>query len=450
MNLPTIRTAICVASILAAGCGKKGPPLAPFARVPATVGEVTTQRVGDDVFVSFKVPTANVDGQQPADLGSLEIYAITATSAPDTDEQRKLATLVATLPVRPILPVLPPAPDGVGVPPLPLPPGIDRAVPAVMREALTAEMRVAVPLPPKRGTVVPLESPDEEPVLGPLIMPAPTQLARRYYFVVGVSPRGRKARASTAVAVPLEAASSAPGAPQIVVGETGLTLSWLPPVDARSSAFAVLPPPPPPVVVPPGNASPATLKPPPVPLVAKSLGFQSEATTYNLFEVPSAPLVEDPFAILLPTALTPLPLAVTGHLIPAVTFGVERCFVVRPVDKLAGATVMGPASPQTCVTPADTFPPAAPRSLAAIAGAGVISLIWEPNIESDLAGYLVLRGEAPGDTLRAITPEPVVATTFRDTTARAGTHYVYVVVAVDRATPQNVSVQSNRVEETAR
>ena len=96
MNLPTIRTAICVASILAAGCGKKGPPLAPFARVPATVGEVTTQRVGDDVFVSFKVPTANVDGQQPADLGSLEIYAITATSAPDTDEQRKLATLVAT------------------------------------------------------------------------------------------------------------------------------------------------------------------------------------------------------------------------------------------------------------------------------------------------------------------------------------------------------------------
>ena len=132
------------------------------------------------------------------------------------------------------------------------------------------------------------------------------------------------------------------------------------------------------------------------------------------------------------------------------TFGVERCFVVRPVDKLAGATVMGPASPQTCVTPADTFPPAAPRSLAAIAGAGVISLIWEPNIESDLAGYLVLRGEAPGDTLRAITPEPVVATTFRDTTARAGTHYVYVVVAVDRATPQNVSAQSNRVEETAR
>jgi len=166
--------------------------------------------------------------------------------------------------------------------------------------------------------------------------------------------------------------------------------------------------------------------------------------------VPATAAPEDPFAIAVPAALTPLPLAVTEHVIKGVTFGVERCFVVRPVEKIAGAVVMGPASPRTCVTPADTFPPAAPRSLAAIAGEGVISLIWEPNSESDLAGYLVLRGDAPGDTLRAITPEPVAATTYRDTTARAGARYVYVVVAVDRASPRNVSTQSNRVEETAR
>ena len=78
----------------------------------------------------------------------------------------------------------------------------------------------------------------------------------------------------------------------------------------------------------------------------------------------------------------------------------ERCFIVRPVDQVFGATVIGPASPRTCVTPPDTFPPAAPRSLAAIAGSGVINLIWDANTESDLAGYLVLRGDAPGDTLQ--------------------------------------------------
>lgn len=443
--------AIAALVIVAAACGQKGPPLAPFVRVPAVVTTVTAQRIGDDVFVSFPVPTANVDGQQPADIGSLEVYAITATSPPETDEHRKLATLVATLPVRPIPPELPPAPAGVEVPPIPALPGIDRVAPAVVRETLTAEKRTAVALPLEEGTSEPVGSPDEEVIVGPLIAPAPADLPRRYYFVVGVSPRGRKAPASAPIAVPLDAASSAPAAPLVTFTETAMTVTWSPSADARSSAFAV---PRAPAVTPAaGNASPANVTPraPVTPLLpAKSLGFQSEATTYHLFEVPATAAPEDPFAIAVPTALTPQPVAATEHVIAGVTFGVERCFVVRPVERIVETVVIGPASPRTCVTPADTFPPAAPRSLAAIAGEGVISLIWDPNGERDLAGYLVLRGDAPGDTLRAITPEPVVATTFRDTTARAGTRYVYVVVAVDRATPQNVSAQSNRVEETAR
>lgn len=450
-----------MAVLLVAACGKKGPPLAPLVRVPATVDTVTAQRIGDDVYVSFPVPKANVDGQQPADIGSLEVYAITATSPPETDEQRQLATLVATLPVQPILPPSATTPSPAvatggkpsEVPPLPAPPGVDRAVPAVVRETLTDDSRVAVVLPPKPGFRPPLVALDQDPVVGPLVAPATVELPRRFYFVIGVSPRGRKSPASVPVAVPLESVSSAPGAPAVVVTETAMTITWSPSPDARSGAFLL----PPPVVTPPvaaaANVTPSTvpLPKPPLPLLtAKSLGFQSEATTYHLFEVLPPAEPDNPFAVALPVGLTPLPLAVTTHAIADVTFGEERCFVVRPVDKLADVVVMGPASPPTCVTPVDTFPPAAPTSLAAIAGEGVISLIWEPNTEADLAGYLVLRGDAPGDTLRAITPEPVTATTYRDTTARAGARYVYVVVAVDRATPQNVSPQSNRVEESAR
>lgn len=433
--------------VVFAGCGKKGPPLAPFVRVPAVVADVTALRLGDDVYLSFPVPAANVDGQQPADIAALEVYAITATSPPETEEQRELATLIATLPVRPILPAMPPPPAGVELPAVPLPPGIDRGAPAVVRETLTPEARVPVELPPREGVVAPLASPDEEALVGPLVAPAPSQQPRRYYFVIGVSPRGRKAPASVPVPVPLDPASRAPGAPQVTFTETDLTIKWAPSPDARSAAFAEPPPAAAPV---PASANATPAAPPLPPLPAKSLGFQSEATTYHLFEVPAGSVPEDPFALAVPAALTPQPLAVTEHVIKGLAFGVERCFVVRPVEKMGGAIVMGPASPKTCVTPADTFPPAAPRSLAAIAGDGVISLIWEPNTESDLAGYLVLRGDAPGDTLRAITPAPVAATTYRDTTARAGARYVYVVVAVDRATPQNVSAQSNRVEETAR
>jgi hypothetical protein len=443
-----------LAVVFAAACGKKGPPLAPFVRVPAVVTNVTVQRLGDAVYVSFPVPAANVDGRQPADIASLEVHAVTATSPPETDAHRQLATLIATLPVRP--PFATPASQTVAtggnppVPSVPAPPGIDRAIPAVVRETLTPDTQVAIAWPPAAGAVTAIADPDERVVAGPLVAPAATQLPRRFYFVVGVSPRGRRSPPSVPVPVPLDLASAAPAAPQVTFTETDMTITWTPSADARSATFAAPAAMAPPTVA---GTSPTAVTPVAAaipPLIAKSLGFQSEATTYHVFEVPAAAAAEDRFALTVPTPLTPLPLAVTEHVIKGVTFGVERCFVVRPVERIAGAVVMGQASPKTCVTPADTFPPAAPRSLAAIAGEGMISLIWEPNAESDLAGYLVLRGDAPGDTLRAITPEPVAATTYRDTTVRQGTRYVYAVVAVDRATPQNVSARSNRVEETAR
>ena len=118
---------------------------------------------------------------------------------------------------------------------------------------------------------------------------------------------------------------------------------------------------------------------------------------------------------------------------------------------MAGAIPIesAPSSP-VCVTPIDTFPPAPPKSLAHIAAANGVSLIWEANAETDLGGYLVLRGEAPGDKLSPLTPAPIADTSFLDTTVRRGRTYVYEVVAVDRSTPPNQSAPSNRVEETIR
>jgi hypothetical protein len=433
-------------------CGKKGPPLAPFVRVPAAVTTVTPQRVGNDVYVSFTVPDTNVDGQKPADIGSVDVYAVTSDRPPTTEKQREVATLVATLPVRPILPDLPPPANGSALPPLPLPPGVDRGAPAAIREPLTAEARVAVELPLDKP-VVAVDEPSADPVeyLGPLVAPAATQLPRRHYFVVAKSPRGRESLPSTPVAVPLEAGSSAPGQPEVTHTATSITIKWAPSPDARTATFAVAP-----TVKPvaldnatPGNLT-AKIPAPLPPLVAKSLGFNTQATLYHLYDATPSTVEPDPYAIALPKPITTAPVAVTEWALPGVVFGVERCFEVRPVDQVFGALVIGAASPRSCVTPKDTFPPAAPKNLAAIAGAGVISLIWDANTESDLAGYIVLRGDAPGDTLQAITPQPVTETSYRDETVKPGTRYVYVVVAVDRSEPQNVSPQSNRTEETAR
>ena len=104
------------------------------------------------------------------------------------------------------------------------------------------------------------------------------------------------------------------------------------------------------------------------------------------------------------------------------------------------------ASPEVCETPADTFPPTVPKALQAVASVGAVTLIWEPNTERDLAGYIVLRGASEGD-LQPMMQAPITATTFKDDLA-PGTRHVYAIRAVDKA--GNMSAVSNRVEETAR
>ena len=77
----------------------------------------------------------------------------------------------------------------------------------------------------------------------------------------------------------------------------------------------------------------------------------------------------------------------------------------------------------------------------------MITLIWEPSAEKDLAGYVVLRAAAPGGDLQPITREPIIDASFKDVVP-AGVRYVYAVRAVDKS--GNVSAISDRVEESAR
>ena len=125
----------------------------------------------------------------------------------------------------------------------------------------------------------------------------------------------------------------------------------------------------------------------------------------------------------------------------------ERCYTVRAVRRIGDLSIEGDAAPPRCLAPADTFAPAAPTGLTAVASEGAINLIWTPNQEADLAGYLVLRAAAPSSDLVAMSPTPIAETTFSDT-VQPGMRYTYAIQAVDTA--GNVSPASARVEETAR
>ena len=97
--------------------------------------------------------------------------------------------------------------------------------------------------------------------------------------------------------------------------------------------------------------------------------------------------------------------------------------------------------------PEDTFPPAAPTGLTAVASEGTINLIWTPNQEADLAGYRVLRAAGPSADLVAVSPTPIAESTFSDT-VQPGVRYTYAIQAVDYSRQRERRV--GPVEETAR
>ena len=82
----------------------------------------------------------------------------------------------------------------------------------------------------------------------------------------------------------------------------------------------------------------------------------------------------------------------------------------------------------------DSFPPAAPREVQAVATSGgdqsFIDLTWSLNSEADLAGYNVYRREAGAQPVK-INPELVKTPAFRDASVVAGHTYLYSVTAVD-------------------
>jgi hypothetical protein len=132
---------------------------------------------------------------------------------------------------------------------------------------------------------------------------------------------------------------------------------------------------------------------------------------------------------------------------PRVEWDAERCYRLRAVEVVEGFGVESEASPTACVTMKDTFPPLAPSGLEAGSSDGAIRLVWDPNKEPDLAGYLVSRASPADLKMVPLTRSPIQETAFTDTVP-SGSRYVYVVQAVDKS--GNVSQPSERKEETAR
>jgi predicted small lipoprotein YifL len=404
-------------------CGKKGPPLPPLLKVPVAPPDLVASRRGDIVDLQFTVPSTNTDGTRPANVERLEIYAMTTASAATpvtlTDAQIvKYGTRIDEVDVKaPRDPNLTADPDDPAeeVEP-PEGDGLDQGAVARVEEALGDDALELMKLP--RDPLAPKPKDGGGAPPGPLLGPA-SEPPSRSYAVVGVSTRGKRGPVSKRVAVPLAAPPAAPAAPKIAYTEREITVTW-------------------PTVV--AAADPASTE---TVLPSHPLGAAPPPTEYNVYDA------TDPQSLV---KLTTTPLTDAKYSDNRITWGAKRCYTVRATVRIGSATIESDAGPPECKTFVDTFAPAAPSGLAAIASANAINLIWEPNPESDLAGYIVLRGtphegaKEPID-LEPITPSPIAETRFTDNVA-AGIAHVYAVKAVDRA--GNASAASAPVTETAR
>ena len=400
-----------------AACGKKGPPLAPLRLVPAAVSELTARRSGEDVELRFSLPTANATGGEAIDLARVEVYAITVAPGvtPPNRDLLLNSRVVGTIAVRPP-PVEGEATEGAPADKRPGPGErvtfVDQLTPEKLKPVtLIQKPDPAVPAPgaagkkPEAGAqklpdAAPpadatqkadvAQKPDpaqkpaaagEKPEAGAgtpgaaaaeaVVVPPATPVAThptRVYAIRGLSRSGRPGSPSTRVVVPIMDPVAPPSAVAAQMPtEKAVVVDWTPPV-----AEAGMPP-----------------------LLFNVYRREAEGQPLN------------------PSPLTDVKFEVAG-----VEYGKEQCFVVRTVQALDAVTIESAPSAPACFTPLDKFPPVPPKGLRAVAEDAAVNLVWDQSAEADLDGYLVLRAEAPGDTLLPLTPQPIEDANFRDTTVK--------------------------------
>ena len=451
--LAAVVIAVAAVAFTAAGCGKKGPPLPPLVKLPVAPSGVTAARRATSVDITVTLPASNTDGTRPANIARVDVYAVTGPLGNATEDAlikygTKIGTVAVKTPRDPNLTVDVDDPDSDIEQPEGR--GLDQGATAHLLDAGTGVLWSAKPsLPPP----VPIKSAAAAPSTsmtpgrqGPLTGAPLTPPMRQVSFAVGFNKRGRRGPLSTRAPIPLIEGPRTPPGVAVTYDESTITLKWS--------------------VAPPAAVDDGLLP-------SRSLVAMRTTSGYNVYKINTGPAeaghpvpsnttqaeagrhvpsgagpTEAEHRAPTETKLTSAPLGDLPFADPGFTWGAERCYVIRAVTVVAGLSVESDATAPACVTPVDTFPPAAPKQPTAIGIIGGINLLWDANDEKDLAGYIVLRANAPGGTLTPVTPAPIDATNFTDTVP-SGTRAVYALEAVDRA--GNVSPPSPESdEETAR
>jgi hypothetical protein len=364
-----------------------------LSRTPEAVSQFQARRVGSDVYLTLVVPAHNIDGSPPARTMRVDVYAVTTSGPPPRGPFAATATRVASVQV--VQPP-PPSPGAKPTPPTDVPASPAPGDAIAIRETLgAAEL---VPKPTAESALDAAPKPAEPNDQAPPV--ASTSGPRRHYMAVAFGARDESLGSGPLTSVPAGPLPPAPDDVKATYTEQQLTVTW--------------------TTIP--------------------------ASTYHVYrdDGPASSSNAPAWGMAAPASVNGAPLSTPMYSEP-VEFGRERCFRVRTLTMQSGVTVEGEASARACVTPDDHFPPAPPEGLRALTAPEGVTLRWVPNSESDLGGYLVLRGRAGDATLQTLTASPIAQTQYLDRDVQSGVRYVYAIVAVDTHKPA-----PNRSEPSAR
>jgi hypothetical protein len=356
--------------LLAASCGKKGDPMPPFPRGPVAVSDLAVEQEGADAVLTFSYPDRLMNGEPLRDVAAIEIYRASDPS--------------------PVLARRPTPVKGAAAPSDAAPGSAARRAAANVRLAEDAFFREAKKIDTlavsaiaerTRGATVAYRDP-----LYPLLTAAkpPGALA---YAVVTVRRAGERSPLSNIATL----APDVPPGPPVIVSVTPeegrICIEWLPPA-------------------------------------TDLLGRPAAVGGYRVYR---RTLPEEEYA-------TPLNAEPTGGTVSVDTtapYGGKHVYTVRATVP-EKPKVEGVAAEEVGVDYRDVFAPPAPGRLDALPEGNAVRLVWDPVPATDLAGYVVFRGEGEGAPVR-LTEKPVSETFFTDSTAQPRRRYRYTVVAVDSA-----------------
>ena len=136
------------------------------------------------------------------------------------------------------------------------------------------------------------------------------------------------------------------------------------------------------------------------------------------------------------------PLAETEFLDSEVVNGETYVYTVRVALASDRPFREGQPSEPREVLSEDRFAPATPRNLVSVQEGLAIRLFWDPNRETDVAGYRVYRS-VDGGAWTQIGPDPLTKPLYLDNDVLLEQRIVYRVTAMDRASPPNESGESD-------